>query len=164
MLGDVSKHFVFKRLLTTPSNVLPLHLNKTFPPIIWVFTEGEGDGIEPRLPFKKFSTLSLKTIFYSKIETTFCLTSSAISFSLSISSSPFVSPVFSNASTACKARVLALIISPAFMSKSEATRRECPSDLFDKLMCESCHLDRSSNFEIGVEYWYVYSLFCFLLI
>ena len=95
---------------------------------------------------------SLKIIFYFKIEKAFCLTSSAILFSLSISSSPFVSPVFSNASTACKAIVLALIISPAFMSKLEATRRECPSDLFDKLMCESCHLDRSSNFEIGVEY------------
>ena len=25
-----------------PSNVLPLHLKQTFPPIIWIFTEGEG--------------------------------------------------------------------------------------------------------------------------
>ena len=40
-----------------PSNVLPLHLKQTFPPIIWIFTEGEGDGIESRLPFKIFSTL-----------------------------------------------------------------------------------------------------------
>ena len=39
-----------------PSNVLPLHLKQTFPPIIWIFTEGEGDGIESRLPFKIFST------------------------------------------------------------------------------------------------------------
>ena len=38
-----------------PSNVLPLHLKQTFPPIIRIFTE--GDGIEPRLPFKIFSTL-----------------------------------------------------------------------------------------------------------
>ena len=30
---------------------------QTFPPIIWIFTEGEGDGIESRLPFKIFSTL-----------------------------------------------------------------------------------------------------------
>ena len=43
------KLFVFKSLLTTPSNVLPFHLK-------WIFTE--GDGIESRLPFKTFSTLS----------------------------------------------------------------------------------------------------------
>ena len=41
-----------------PSNVLPLHLKQTFPPIIWICTEGEGDGIESRLPFKIFSTLT----------------------------------------------------------------------------------------------------------
>ena len=40
-----------------PSNVLPLHLKKTFLPIFCIFTEGEGDGIETRLPFKIFSTL-----------------------------------------------------------------------------------------------------------
>ena len=34
LLGDVKKLFVFKCLLTTPSNVLPLHLKQTFPPII----------------------------------------------------------------------------------------------------------------------------------
>ena len=42
-----------------PRNVLPLHLKQTFPSIIWIFTEGEGDGIESRLPFKIFSTLIL---------------------------------------------------------------------------------------------------------
>ena len=43
----------------TPRNVLPLHLKQTFLPIIWIFTEGEGDGdgIESSLPFKIFSTL-----------------------------------------------------------------------------------------------------------
>ena len=46
-----------KSLLTIASNVLPLQLKQTFPPIIWIFTEGEGDGIESRLPFKIFSTL-----------------------------------------------------------------------------------------------------------
>ena len=51
--------FVFKSLLTSPSNVLPLHLKQTFPPMIWIFTEGEGDGIESRLAFKIFSTLWL---------------------------------------------------------------------------------------------------------
>ena len=45
--------FFFKILLTMPSNVLPLHLNQTFPPIIWIFTAGEGDGVQSRLPFKK---------------------------------------------------------------------------------------------------------------
>ena len=27
------------------TNVLTLHLKSTFPPMIWIFTEGEGDGI-----------------------------------------------------------------------------------------------------------------------
>ena len=40
-----------------PSNVLPLRLKQTFPPIIWIFTE--GDEIKSRLPFKIFSTLML---------------------------------------------------------------------------------------------------------
>ena len=43
-----------------PSNVLPLHLKETFPPIIWILTEGEGDEIKSRLPFKIFSTLQKK--------------------------------------------------------------------------------------------------------
>ena len=43
-----------------PSNVLPLHLKQTFLPIIWIFTEGEGDEIESTLPFKIFSTLITK--------------------------------------------------------------------------------------------------------
>ena len=28
--------------------------------MIWIFNEGEGDGIESRLPFKIFSTLLLR--------------------------------------------------------------------------------------------------------
>ena len=47
-----------KSLLTTPSNDFPLHLKQTFPPIIWIFTEGEGGGIKSRILFKIFSTLS----------------------------------------------------------------------------------------------------------
>ena len=39
-------------------NVLPLHLKQTLPPMIWIFTEGEGGGIESRLPFKIFSSLN----------------------------------------------------------------------------------------------------------
>ena len=37
-----------------PSNVLPLHLKQTFLSTIWIFTEGEGDQIKSRLPFKIF--------------------------------------------------------------------------------------------------------------
>ena len=44
-----------KSLLTSPSNVLPYYLKETFPPIIWIFTEGKGDEIKSRL----FSTLSI---------------------------------------------------------------------------------------------------------
>ena len=42
------------------SNVLPLHLKQTFPPIIWIYTEGEG--IESRL------TLTLFLLYPSKYE------------------------------------------------------------------------------------------------
>ena len=41
-----------KSLLTTPSNVLPVHLKPTFLPIFWIFTE--SDGIKSKLPFKNF--------------------------------------------------------------------------------------------------------------
>ena len=55
----MSTIFLFSKVCwQKPSNVLPLHL----PPIIWIFTEGEGDGIESRLPFKIFSTLWTKLI------------------------------------------------------------------------------------------------------
>ena len=57
MLSGVNKLSIFKSLLTTPSNVLPLHLNQTFPLVILIFTEGEVDGIESRLPLKIFSIL-----------------------------------------------------------------------------------------------------------
>ena len=57
MLGDVNTLLKTIGLLTRPSNVLSLHLKQTFPPIIWIFTEGKGDGIKFRLPFKIFSTL-----------------------------------------------------------------------------------------------------------
>ena len=67
LLGDVNKLFVFKSLLTTLSNVLPLHLKQTFWPITWIFIEGEGDGIKSRLLFKIFSTFF--TIWYSYFPT-----------------------------------------------------------------------------------------------
>ena len=46
-----------------PNNVLPLRLKQTFPPIIWICTEGEGDRIESRVPFKIFSTLCSYLVF-----------------------------------------------------------------------------------------------------
>ena len=60
MLGEVNKLFAYKRLLKMPSNVLPLHLKQTFPPIIWIFTEVEGDGIKSRLSSSIFCTLTYK--------------------------------------------------------------------------------------------------------
>ena len=62
MLGDVNKNFIFKSLLTMPRNVLPLRLMQTFPEL---FTEVEDDEIESRLPFKIFSTLLIKTNYFS---------------------------------------------------------------------------------------------------
>ena len=53
-LSTCQQSFCFQSLLTAASNVLPLHLKQTFPPIIWLFTEGEGDRTESRLPFKIF--------------------------------------------------------------------------------------------------------------
>ena len=54
-----------------------------FPPIIWIFTEGEGDRIESRLPFKIFSTLKRdkfweKTLTYFVVQNTSNITPSAI--------------------------------------------------------------------------------------
>ena len=46
LLGVVNKLFVFQSLLTTHSNVVPLYLKQIFPPIIWIFTEGEVDWIQ----------------------------------------------------------------------------------------------------------------------
>ena len=63
MLGDVNK-----LLKTTNSNVLPLPLKQTFPPLIWIFTKGEGDGIVSRLPFKIFSTLNYLDNVYAVSE------------------------------------------------------------------------------------------------
>ena len=57
LLGDVNK-----LLIRTPRNVLLLHLKQTFPPIDWIFNEGEGDEIESKLPFKIFSTLPFRQV------------------------------------------------------------------------------------------------------
>ena len=49
LLGVVNKPLKTKKLLTSPSNILPYYLKDNFLLIIWIFTEGEGDGIESRL-------------------------------------------------------------------------------------------------------------------
>ena len=70
LLGVGNKLFVFKCLLTMPSNVLSLKLKLNFSSIIWIFTECEGDWIKSRLPFKIFSTLIvyvIKNSFQSSI-------------------------------------------------------------------------------------------------
>ena len=64
LLGVVNK--LFKSFLTTSSNVLPLHLKQTLSSIIGIFTEGEGDGIKSRLPFKIFSTLPSRFLDHQK--------------------------------------------------------------------------------------------------
>ena len=38
---------------------------QTFPFMICIFTEGEGDGIESRLPFKVFSALIISIKFFT---------------------------------------------------------------------------------------------------
>ena len=76
LLGDVNKLFVFKGLLTMPSNILPLHLNQTFTPIIWSFTEAEGDGIESRLLFKIFSAVLTYLLTYLSVFLYFSTTAS----------------------------------------------------------------------------------------
>ena len=55
--GWYQQTFFFKSLLATPSNVLPFHLKQTFLSMIWIFTEGEGDGIKPGVFSKIFFTL-----------------------------------------------------------------------------------------------------------
>ena len=55
--GWCQQTFCFKKVV---DNTQLLHLKQTFQPIIWIFTEAEGDGIESRLLFKKISTLNKK--------------------------------------------------------------------------------------------------------
>ena len=48
---------------------MPLNLKQTFQPIIWIFTGGEGDGIESRLPFKIFLYFMINFLIIGKQET-----------------------------------------------------------------------------------------------
>ena len=49
---------------------MPLHLKQTFSPIVWIFKENEGDGIESRLSFTIFSTLKKAQVLELKGFTT----------------------------------------------------------------------------------------------
>ena len=63
----MSTNFLYSKVCWQCSKNLPLNLKHTFPPIIWIFTVGEGDGIESRLPFKISSTLKVKsTMIYEQ--------------------------------------------------------------------------------------------------
>ena len=57
LLGVVNKLLRTRILLTSPINVLPHYLKQNFPPIIWIFTQGEEDEIESKLSSYIFSTL-----------------------------------------------------------------------------------------------------------
>ena len=82
--GNKAKHcwvmstnfLVFKSLLTIPSNVLSSHLKQTFPPIIWIFTQDEGDWIESRLSPWIFYTLSYIFVptWYKYVPSGLCIT------------------------------------------------------------------------------------------
>ena len=41
--------FLFQKLVDKTQQSLPYHLKQTFPPIIWIFAEGEGDRIKSSL-------------------------------------------------------------------------------------------------------------------
>ena len=60
--GNKAKHDVNKLFSFQSRQCVPLHLKQTNPPMIWIFTEGEGDGIESRLLFKIFCSGST-TVF-----------------------------------------------------------------------------------------------------
>ena len=49
----ITTNFLFSKVCWQPPAMFSLYTSS----IIWIFTEGEGDGIESRLPFKIFSTL-----------------------------------------------------------------------------------------------------------
>ena len=50
----MNRHWNNPSSITVDSGAFPAY----YPLIIWIFTESEGDGIEFRLPFKIFSTLT----------------------------------------------------------------------------------------------------------
>ena len=57
MLLGVVKHS--KTFVYNAQQCFALHLKQNFQPIIWIFNEVEGDGIESRLPVRIFSSLHI---------------------------------------------------------------------------------------------------------
>ena len=55
MLGQQT--FCFQKFVDNTHQCFSFTPQANFPPLIWIFTEDEGDGIESRLSFKIFSTL-----------------------------------------------------------------------------------------------------------
>ena len=58
-LLEVQGKNIAGRYQQTLENKKFVDIKQTFLPIIWIFTEDVGDGIESRLPFKIFSTLQI---------------------------------------------------------------------------------------------------------
>ena len=65
LLGTLSTNFLYSKVCWKGPAMFCLYSSPqaNFPPIIWIFTEGEGDGIESGLPFQIFSTLHSSSSF-----------------------------------------------------------------------------------------------------
>ena len=75
LVGVVKTFLRTKSLLTSLSNVLPDYLKQIFPPMIWIFTQGEEDEIVSNLSSWIFSTL-LKVLKFDSICGAICQKSS----------------------------------------------------------------------------------------
>ena len=49
--GWYQQTFCFQKFVDNTQQCFTLHLKQTFPHIIWIFTEGEGDGIQIQATF-----------------------------------------------------------------------------------------------------------------
>ena len=73
--GDKAKHclvmstdFLFLKVCWQRPSMFCLYKSSKLSLHIWIFTECEGDGIESRLPFNIFSTLSVRLSDFCSIE------------------------------------------------------------------------------------------------
>ena len=55
--GHCQQSFCFQKFVENAQQCFAFTPQANFPPIIWLFTDVEGDRTESRLPFKIFSTL-----------------------------------------------------------------------------------------------------------
>ena len=137
MLGDVNKLFVFKSLLTRPSNILPLHLKQTFPPTIWIFIKGEGNGIKSRLPFKIFFTLlGLGLIYFCSLVRLACLLISSQDFSNGFSRSHLrLGEKSTKKSTGLKTRLFRIKYLPTTNTYTQFLSIRCQEWNYSKQFC-----------------------------